>query len=187
MRLGDNGTCGIVSQLGEAVAAEVKSLEVGHEVEAKVNAICDRAWRLEDRLDAIDAIGYHVRLVLDNDEGTYREVREMVRRHLAASNPCPFCGGDNTAGAGLVGENTECSNCGPAGTVKRYPHQLGEQLKDCAEELAELEGFSIGVTLAREVLSTALAWADWDDLARVFMSEFEDGNNQAAAVERGTA
>ena len=181
---------GIVSRLGRAVATEVESEEVGREVEVKVNAICDRAWRREDRLDAVDALGYHVRLVLDNEEGTYREVREMVRRHVAASDPCPVCGGSNTAGLSLIGQNTECSYCGPAGTVRRHPHQLGERLKEYVAGLAGLEGVERaspdgivrgmigGVyaldSMAAEVLSTALAWVDWESVARVYLSEVEE-------------
>ena len=188
----EKGTAGVVSRLGRSVAIEVGSDEVGREVESKVNAICDRAWRREDTLDAVDALGYHVRLVLDNEEGTYREVREMARRHLAASDPCPVCEGSNTAGTGLVGQNTECPYCGPAGTVKRHPAQLGEALKEYVEALTGLEGVEQpspdgivravagGVyaldSFAIEVLSTALAWVDWDDLARVFLSEVEESS-----------
>lgn len=196
------GTYGIVSRLRQTVAIE-DGEEVGRQVESKVNAICDRAWRREDCLDAVDSLGYHVRLVLDNEEGTYREVRDLTRRHLAAVDPCPVCVGSNTAGPGLAGQNTECSYCGPAGTVKRHPHQLGEQLKEYVEGLAGLEGVeraspdgvvrgSVGGVysldcLTVEVLSTALAWVDWDDLARVFLSEFEDSHDQAAVADRGTA
>jgi hypothetical protein len=176
--------------LGEAVGIEVGSEEVGREVAAKVKAICDRAWRREHCLDAIDALGYHVRLILDNEEGTYREVREMVREHLAACDPCPVCGGSNTTGPGPVGQNTECPCCGPAGTVKRYPHQLGDRLKEYVEGLAGLEGVEAGSadgvvraavggvyaldSMAVEVLSTALAWTDWQRVAEVYLSEVEE-------------
>jgi hypothetical protein len=193
----DEGTHGIVSQLGRAVAAEVEQEGVGRSVEAKVNAICDRAYRREDRLDAVDALGYHVRLVLDNDAGTYNEVRERVRRHVDAADPCAVCEGSNTAGPGLVGENTECPCCGPTGTVRRHPVQLGEDLKSLVEELAGLEGVeraswdgivrgAVGGayaldSMAVELLSTALAWVDWEAVALVYLSEVDDWHSAAGS------
>lgn len=172
----EQGTYGVVSRLGQAVAVEVESEEVGREVAEKVNAICDRAWRREDCLDAVDSLGYHVRLVLNNEEDTYREVCELTKRHLSAADPCPACEGTNTAGPGLVGQNTECPYCRSTGTVKRHPHQLGEQLREYVEDLAGLEGFSISATVAREVLYTALAWVDWNAIARVYLSEVEESD-----------
>jgi len=189
----DEGTYGIVSQLGKAVAAEVEQEEVGRSVQAKVNAICDRAYRREDRLDAVDALGYHVRLVLDNDEGTFNEVRKRTRRHVEAADPCPVCQGTNTAGPGLVGENTECCYCGPSGTVRRHPAQLGEDLKELVEVLSGLEGVENasrdGIvrgaegganaldSMTVEILSTALAWVDWEAVALVYLSEADDDRN----------
>jgi hypothetical protein len=85
----DEGTYEIVADLRRAVAAEVEEEEVGRVVKVEGNAICDRAYRREDCLDAVDALGYHVRLVLGNDEGTYNEVRERVRRHVDAADPPP--------------------------------------------------------------------------------------------------
>ena len=196
MRNEEQGTDAIVFRLKEAVTAEVGSEEVGREVARKVGAICDRAWRREDCLDADDALGYHVRLVLDNEEGTHREVRAMARRHLAAVDPCHVCGGSNTAGPGLAGQNTECPYCGPAGTVRRRPHQLGEELKCYVEALAGLEGVerasrdgivrgaSGGVysldCMAIEVLSTALAWVDWTQVARVYLGAVAEPEAPAA-------
>lgn len=114
----------------------------------------------------------------------------MVREHRAAADPCPVCVGSNTAGPGLVGQNTECSYCGPGGTVKRHPHQLGEALRSYAEELAGVKGVEAaspdgivrGVSggicslnlLAAELLSTALAWVDWDAIAHDYLSEFTE-------------
>jgi hypothetical protein len=179
----------MVVRLGEAVGVEVGSAAVGREVAAKVDAICDRAWSRERFLDAVDSLGYHVRLILDNEEGTYCEVREMVRDHLAACDPCPLCGGSNTAGPGAVGQNTECPHCGPAGTVKRHPHQLGDRLREYVEGLAGLEGVERagddGVVRAAvggicaldsmtvEILSTALAWVDWGRVAAIYLSEVD--------------
>lgn len=182
-------TDALVSRLREAVALEVDSEEVACRVEAKVNAICDRAYRREDHLDAVDCLGYHVRLILDNEEATYNAVRELVAVHLAARDACPLCGGTNTAGPGLVGQNTECPHCGPAGTVKRHPHQLGEAIKDYVEVLAGLEGverpsrdgvvrgacggvYALDV-MTVEILSTALAWVDWNSIARIYLSEVQ--------------
>ena len=178
------------AQLLAAVRPEVESEPVADSVAAKVGAILDRAQRQEDQLDAEDALTHHVRLVLDNDEGTYTDIQRMVREHRAAVDPCPACGGSNTAGPGLVGQNTECSYCGPGGTVKRHPHQLGEALRSYAEELAGVEGVEAaspdgivrGVSggvyslnlLAAELLSTALAWVDWDAIARDYLSEFTE-------------
>ncbi len=183
-----NGTA--TAQLLAAVRPQVESEPVADSVAAKVGAILDRAHRQEDQLDAADALTHHVRLVLDNDEATYAEIRQMVCEHRAAADPCPACGGSNTAGPGLGGQNTECSYCGPGGTVKRHPHQLGEALRSYAEELAGVEGvegaspdgFVRGVSggiyslnlLAAELLSTALAWVDWDAIARDYLSEFTE-------------
>jgi hypothetical protein len=175
------------AQLLAAVRPLVESEPVADSVAAKIGAILDRAHRREDQLDAEDALTYHARLVLDNDEDTYADTRRMVREHRAAADPCLACGGTNTAGPGLVGQNTECSYCGPGGTVKRHPHQLCEALRSYAEELAGVDGLeatspdgivrgmSGGVyslnPLAAEPLSTALAWVDWDAIARDYLSE----------------
>lgn len=185
----DEGTYGLVSRLREALTAEGVSDEVGREVESKVNAICDRAYRRHDQLDGADALGYGVRLILDNEEGTFNEVRAMVRQHLAASDPCPFCEGSGLASAVIVSgaeDNMACGHC-IKGRRARSPHQLGEALKDYVEVLAGLEGVERagpdgivrgawgGIcsidTMAAEVLSTALAWVDWDVIAVIYLSE----------------
>jgi hypothetical protein len=178
------------AQLLAAVRPQVESEPVADSVAAKIGAILDRAQRREDRLDAEDALTYHVSLVLDNDEGTYTDIQRMVREHRAAADPCPACDGSNTAGPGLVGQNTECPYCGPGGTVKRHPHQLGEALRSYAGELAGVEGIEApspdGIVrgawggvyalnlLAAELLSTALGWVDWDAIACDYLSEFTD-------------
>jgi len=178
------------AQLLAAMRPQVEAEPVADSVVAKVGAILDRAQRQEDQLDAEDALAHHVRLVLDNDEGTYTDIQRMVREHRAAADPCPACNGTNTAGPGLVGQNTECPYCGSGGTVKRHPHQLGEALRSYTEELAGVEGveaaspdgivrgasggvYSLNL-LAAELLSTALAWVDWDAIARDYLSEFTE-------------
>lgn len=176
--------CGVreVFERGEGKGAG----EVGRRVERRIDDICDRAIDGKDQLDAADALTFDVRLVLDNEQGTYEYVRELARDHLRAADPCPVCAGTNTAGDDLAGQNTECRYCGPAGTVKRHPHQLGERLREYAEDQAGLEGEGLGC-LARELLSTALAWVDWDALAAIVLSEFEDTADSSEPSEREAA
>lgn len=189
----------IVARLGQVTAVEVGSEEVGREVEEKVNAICSRARRGERWLDASEALGHHVRLVLDNDEGSYRAVRELVGDHRAATVVCPFCDGSGFTSALIArgGDgNRTCDHC-TEGRRPRSIERLGEEIKEYVERLAGLWGageadtngiirgewggpFELDV-MAREILSTALAWVDWIGIAAIYLSETE-GTEDGAAV-----
>lgn len=147
----------------------------------KFDAIHSSARDQREQLDAVDSLGYHVRLVLDNDEGTYNTVRELVREHLAARDACAFC-----EGSGKRQDNADCPECEGTGERKRYPYQLGEALKSYCELLTgldvpdEYEGAPLNLPalgesalLAMEILSTALDWVDWDEIARIYLSEVD--------------
>ncbi len=143
-------------------------------VEEKTAAITERAIRGSEQLDAEDSLTYHVRLVLDNDETLYNTRREIIREHLAARDRCPMCGGVGTRTNRGEGPNARiaCERCGQSGKVSRSPHQLGERLKGLCEELIGLEWEGdAGSGLAREVLSTALAWVDWAGLAASYIED----------------
>lgn len=143
-------------------------------VRGKVDAILSRAESQKSELDAADSLLHHLRLVLDNDEGLYRERCKMVQEHLSARDVCPACEGSNTAGPGLVGENTECPSC-ENGKRKRSPWRLGDMLKAWATEgIAQL--YAMGTDnpselLRLELLSTALDWIDWEELANDYIYE----------------
>ena len=138
-------------------------------VEEKTAAITERARLGHEQLDAEDSLTYHVRLVLDNDEVLYRHRCELVREHLAAQDDCPICGG---SGEGPIASEQDCDHCNGTGFLKRFPRQLGDRLKDFCEELVGLEWEAdAGSGLAREVLSTALAWVDWAGLAASYIED----------------
>ena len=138
-------------------------------VEEKTAAIAERAMRGHEQLDAEDSLTYHVRLVLDNDEALYRHRCELVQEHLAAQDDCPICGGSDES---PIASEQDCDHCDDTGFLKRYPHQLGDRLKDFCEELVGLEWEGdAGSGLAREVLSTALAWVGWAQLAEDYIEE----------------
>ncbi len=119
---------------------------------------------------------HHVRLVLDNDEALYHERREIVRAHLAVRDPCPFC--DGTGEAPIACEQN-CEHCNGAGDRPRYPRRLGDQLKEWCEDLVGLEYGGEKTPeesglLACEILSTALAWVDWVELAKDYIEEAKE-------------
>ena len=141
-------------------------------IEEKAAAIALRAMRGQSQLDAADSLTYHVRLVLDNDESLYAQRRRIVHEYLAARGEREF-DRDSVRDWRDRGEAIVCDCWGRSSQRERYPHQLGERLQDWCEELAgldvnESDRFSI---LAREVLSTALAWADWTGLAESYIEE----------------
>ncbi len=116
----------------------------------------------------------HVHLVLDNDEALYRQRCTIVRKHLAARQTCTFCGGTGaTTHPGMRVPLRKCQECDGSSEVARYLHQLGDRLKDFCEELAGLDinENDLLSNLAREVLSTALAWVDWTGLAEAYIEE----------------
>ncbi len=137
------------------------------EVEDGCGSVCERE------------LTRHVRLVLDNDEALYNTRRAIVREHLAAREKCPFCNGSGFAGeiAGRADDDRDCEHCNGTGLVKRYPRQLGDRLKEWGEELTGLEYVdeasdnSRDDSLSRELLSTALAWVDWAQLAADYIEE----------------
>ncbi|HWW66612.1 MAG TPA: hypothetical protein VNY83_01380 [Solirubrobacterales bacterium] len=117
----------------------------------------------------------HLRLVLDNDSELYEHRRAIVREHLAARDECPFCNGSGFKGeiARLSDDNRACDHC-VEGQTTRYPHQLGDRLKDWCEGLVGLHSPNVirsNGLLATEVLSTALAWVDWTELANDYIEE----------------
>lgn len=152
-------------------------------IAAKARAMAGRV-RNTDQIDAESSLTYHVRLVLDNERQTYDRVREIVRDHLAALDPCIHCDGTGKPSRGDRGNvgGDACSFCEGAGKRPRYPHQLGERLKDYAEEVAGVESlanreggpgvFFSGLTL--EILTTALHWVEWDQLAEGLIEEAKE-------------
>lgn len=99
------------------------------------------------------ALSHHVRLVLDNEYDLYRRRREIVR---------VWAWGDAPVSA------------------------VADALKDWCEELTGLEHGDMGhvfgpPVLAREVLSTALAWVDWMALARDYIAEREEEADHAGS------
>jgi hypothetical protein len=117
----------------------------------------------------------HVCLVLDNDHKLYEQRRAIVCEHLEARDECPFCNGSGFKGEirRLADDNRNCEHC-VEGKVSRYPHQLGDRLKDWCEGLAGLNSPNVvrsNGLLATEILSTALAWVDWTQLAEDYIEE----------------
>ena len=82
-----------------------------------------------------------VALVLDNDEGSYNMVREVAEGHRTPDQD----------------------------PVARF--RFSEWLKDLTEELCGLEDDPGPSLMARQVLSAGLAGVDWDEIARVILSE----------------
>ena len=161
------------AQFNDAGLALSRVLQVV--VEEKTAAITLRAMRGQEQLDAADSLTYHVRLVLDNDESLYDRRRRIVREHLAAREECEFCSGSGRDWRDRGPANV-CDCCDGSSERERYPHQLGERLKDWCEELGGLgvnEDDRLSI-LAREVLSTALAWADWTGLAETYIEEEQE-------------
>ncbi len=157
----------LAAQLDETEPDLSRSLQAI--IEEKTAAIAERARRGHEQLDAEDSLTYHVRLVLDNDEALYRHRCEIVQEHLAAQDDCPIFRG---SGEGPIAPEQDRDHCNGTGFLKRLPHQLGDRLKDFCEELAGLEWEGdAGSGLAREVLSTALAWVEWAGLAEAYIEE----------------
>jgi hypothetical protein len=96
-----------------------------------------------------------VALVLDNDEGTYNEVREQVADLKTQ----------------VAGIDDATSNIGTADEQLNY--LLSEWLKDFTEELCGLEDSSEqGLSMmARQVLQAGLAEVNWDEIADNILSE----------------
>jgi len=148
-------------------------------IHEKTAAITERALRGQEQLDAEVSLTYHVRLVLDNDEALYDARRAIIREHLATREECPFCNGSGFAGEidGRPDDHSQCEHCNGTGFARRYPHQLGDRLKEWCEELAGLEYADEATDnfrddlLSGELLSTALAWIDWNQLAADYIEE----------------
>ena len=145
------------------------------------------AGRVDDELglDAPDALTWHVRQWLLNDSRIVAELERMTREHLAARNDCPSCGGTGRrlvrADQPELGDEA-CPRC-DTGKVPRYPHQLGEVIRDYVETVAglggcrrlhgaggkQLVGFDGGALVLPEAASVligaALPWIDWNELA----------------------
>jgi hypothetical protein len=140
---------------------------------SEIEAGLDLRSSFKDRRLAERDLTYHVRLVLDNDRGSYERRREIVREHLAARDACPFCGGLGVRDYSNRMCVERCEDCEGSGQIGRYPHQLGDRLRAWCEELAGLDinENDLLTLLAREVLSTAFAWVDWSELAATYIEE----------------
>lgn len=121
------------------------------------------------------SLTHHVSLVLDNEQATYKARRAIVHDWLW----------------GVIGSRVhDDDEPTPRGDEPVEPtpaevHELAERLKDWCEELVGLEHAGedqrlgeAGRSLQREILSTALAWVEWDDLATDW------GQEQAGEMEQ---
>ena len=91
-----------------------------------------------------------VALVLDNDEGTYNEVRERAESLLAYDHP-------------------NVPEIWTADEAARFG--LADFLKDYVEDLCGLEDDPGPTLMACQVLQAGLGDVDWDEIARVILSE----------------
>lgn len=103
-----------------------------------------------------------VKLVLDNDEGTYLEVREMTR---AAIEDAPA--------------DPNVPDIWTAEQAARF--NLADSIKDYTEELCGLGGEAYGLPelpmMAQQVIGAGLAEVDWQEIADALV---RDEQEQAA-------
>lgn len=93
-----------------------------------------------------------VALVLDNDEGTYNEVRERIDR-IKEDAP----------------DHRNVPEIWSAEDAARF--EAADFLKDYAEELCHLESNEGPTLMARQVIQAGLAEVDWDEIANHVLSE----------------
>ncbi len=138
----------------------------------------------EAGLDAEDVMTWQVRQLLLSDSHHVAALEQLTREHLAARDKCVFCNGSGKRNG--VDLAHPCEHCHGVGTTKRYPHQLGEAIRDYVEEssgiggLTEASGQAGGELVpapegaelyempepASVLVTAALAWIDWDGLAK---------------------
>lgn len=53
----------------------------------------------------------------------------------------------------------------------QYPHLLGDLLKDWCEEIVARETDDVANGLASELLTSALAWVEWREMAADYITE----------------
>lgn len=164
----------------------------------KLDAMAQRTAD-ETGLDAADSLTWHVRQVLYNSSDLVAMIEQLTRDHLEARDPCTSCNGsDQPAERGKTWADAEhtvtktCSLCDGAAEKRRYPHQLGDVLKDWYEQLCGVGGLEWAVHTPRDktligndegqfqlpepasaLLSAALAWVDWRELATDAISNYE--------------
>ncbi|HEY3435503.1 MAG TPA: hypothetical protein VGK41_07595 [Solirubrobacterales bacterium] len=143
----------------------------------------------ESGLDAEDVLTWQLRQMLLSDSHHVADLEQLTRDHLAARDRCVVCSGTGRSEGAVPGSVAgSCNVCGGAGTVKRYPHQLGDRIRDYVEQEAGLGGLvpatgegggrMVGVTddqadlaehelpePAAVLVTTALDWVHWGELA----------------------
>jgi hypothetical protein len=102
---------------------------------------------------AEQSLTHHARLVLDNDYGLYTHRLELVAqsRESAAEWETTYELKDND------------------GAVR--VSYLADALKDWAEEIVAQESDDVANGFTAEILTTALAWIDWQEMARDYIAE----------------
>jgi len=110
---------------------------------------------------AEQSLTHHVRLIMDNDEGIYLERCELTKRALEDNRPI----GNSW---GIVSDDDR------ADARKLAVHDLANSLEHLYRSLVGLEddfGVAEPSLPASEILSTALAFVDWREMAADYLEE----------------
>lgn len=91
---------------------------------------------------------WNVSLWLDNDEGTYNEVREIMREVKASHEDDD----DDIRTRGARGD-------------------LADRLKDYVNDLPEVSSVTETASMASDLLSAALSEVDWYEMAEHYLTE----------------
>jgi hypothetical protein len=110
-----------------------------------------------------------IHLWISNDEGLADEARRVVRETLAS--PCDYMRGLDDACDGGKHRKTgrTCLICD--GTGKAAPFRAADALRAWVEDPDNGVVPDLGATLASDLLSHALANAEWRELAEAFSPE----------------
>lgn len=108
-----------------------------------------------ERNAAAESLTRHVQLVLDNDYGLYHERRRIVDEFVTSAEQ---------SGA------------------EAYPHLLGDELYEWAQSLIGLDGDELD-GFQREILTTALGWVDWREIANDYIGELEEERGYEVGVD----
>jgi hypothetical protein len=140
----------------------------------------DAVFGAIDQLDRWpgEHFAYHVRLVLDNEEGSYNRRRELVAEALDTEHSCPVCEGMDDEQGHI------CTHCEGSGIVRHPISDLMDSLKEWVEEMiypdpSQVEAGGDMPMMARELLGSAISFVDWHDLATGYIEEEQEARAAA--------